>query len=450
MSYNFLPYDQKQLLLLAPSLQEWVKESSLARFISDLVDVLDKRGELQAFYAPYRVDGWGRAAYPPVMMLKVLLYGYAVGVRSSRKLAQALELDVAFRYLAANLQPDFRTVSDFRKDNLAGLEALFGQVLRMCREAGLVKLGQVALDGRRVAGNAALERSRTRAELEAYARKILKEAQDTDRAEDALYGADQRGDELPRDLQNVEGRRAAIERALDELKQPEQEIRDAHEKKMQARAEKERQTGKSVRGRRPKLNEKKIEQLRANLTDPQSRMMKSRKGFVQGYNGQVMVDCSSQVIVAQDLRQEAVDWHLLKPMLETCTEQAGGRPQICIADSGYWSETNAALEDERTTLYIAVGSSAQFEGRPRKKQRKQAPKSGPHAVRMRARLSSEEGKKIYKLRSAYAEPVFGQMYERGLNRILLRGFKKARAEWSLWCTTHNLLKLWRIGALAPV
>ena len=176
--------------------------------------------------------------------------------------------------------------------------------------------------------------------------------------------------------------------------------------------------------------------------------MKTRRGFVQGYNGQAMVDCSSQVIVAQDLRQEAVDWALLEPMLDQCEKQAGARPALCIMDGGYWSEANAAVEDERTKLYIAVGSSQEFEGRTDNRTRTKHKRKGPQAVRMRRRLSTEGGRTIYKKRSSTVEPVFGQMFERGLNRYLQRGLRKVRAEWSLWCTSHNLLKLWR-AVMAP-
>jgi len=448
MSFNFLPYDQSQMLLMPPSLEEWVGTESLARFISDVVDELDARGQLQGFYAKYRSDGWGRAAYPPRMMVKVLLYGCAVGVRSTRKVDQALEHDVCFRYLAGNLRPDFRTLASFRAEHAEAMDGLFVHVLQLCREAGLVKLGQVALDGRRVAGNAALERSRTKAGLQAIVRKMFEEIDATDTAEDALYGKDKRGDELPEELRTREGRLKAIRSALDQLKKPEEEIRAAYEEKVEARRRLEEKTGKPAKGRKPKLKEDQIKRLRVNLTDPDSRMMKARKGFVQGYNGQAMVDCSSQVIVAQDLRQDAVDWALAAPMLKQCELQAGARPKACIMDGGYWSEANAALEDQRTKLYIAVGSSAEIEGRPDSRIRKRRLRKGAHAVKMRKRLKTETGRAIYKQRGSTVEAVFGQMYERGLNRYLMRGLNQVRAEWSLWCTTHNLLKLWR-AVIAP-
>lgn len=448
VAFNFLPYDQKQLLLMPPSLQEWVAEGSLPRFISDAVDEFDREGELGAFYARYRSDGWGRAAYPPAMMVKVLLYGYCLGVRSSRKLAQALEMDVAFRYLAANLRPDFRTISDFRKDHLEAVDGLFKSVLGLCGKAGLVKLGQVALDGRRLAGNAALERNRSKEQLQAIVRSILQEAEETDAAEDQLYGPDKRGDELPEELRNREARLKVIREGIEEMKQAEEEVRAEYEEKVRAREQQEQETGRKARGRKPRLDQKKIDRLKMNLTDPDSRILKSRKGYVQGYNGQAMVSCETQVIVAQHLRQEQVDFRLVEPMLERCEQQAGERPGTCIMDAGYWSEANAALSDDRTRLLIAVGSGAAVEGRSIPHERKSAPKSGPRAMAMRAELETEEGRATYRKRAQSVEPVFGQMHERGINDFLLRGVRKVAMEWSLICTTHNLLKLWRAGGLA--
>lgn len=188
MSYNFLPYSQDQIMLLPPSLKDWVPEDSLVQFLSDAVDRLEERGKLKGFFSPYRSDGWGRAAYHPVMMVKVLLYGYAVGVRSSREIERALHYDVGFRFLAANQVPNFRTISDFRKDHLKLLGALFTDVLELCAEAGLAKLGRVALDGRKVRGNAAIERNRRRKELEKEVERILKEAERVDATEDARHG----------------------------------------------------------------------------------------------------------------------------------------------------------------------------------------------------------------------------------------------------------------------
>lgn len=451
MSYNFLPYDQDQLYLMAPSIQEWVGEESLARFVSEVVDHFDREGKLGRFYARRRADGWGRGAYHPVMMVKVVLYGYSVGVRSSRKLAQALEDSVGFRYLAANQQPDFRTIAEFRKEHVQELGSLFEEVLELCQEAGLVGLGRVALDGRRVKGNAALERSRTRKQIEAEVKAILAEAERLDAEEDARYGADRRGDELPEGLRTREERLKRLKEAQARLEAREAAAREAQAEKLRRREEEERERGRRKRGRKPKrpdaVAERVRERAKTNLTDPDSRILKTRRGYVQGYNGQAMVDCGSQVIVAEGLTQEEVDFRQLEVMLERCEAQAGERPERCLADAGYWSEENARLEDEETELFIATTK----DWKQRKALREQGPPRGriPKGLtpteRMERKLRTKRGQKIYRERGMTVEPVFGQMEGRGLNHFLLRGLEKVRMEWSLFCTTHDLLKLWRSG-----
>ena len=307
------------------------------------------------FYAGYREDGWGRAGYHPRMLVKVLLYGYCVGVTSSRRIAQALENDIAFRFLSANQQPDFRTVSEFRRQHLAALEGLFVEVLRLCQAAGLAKMGRVALDGRKVAGNAALDRNRTKDAIEAEVRRMLAEAERVDAEEDERYGREARGDELPEGLRTQPERLKRLEAARGRLEEEERQARTAQQDKIQARAEEERATGKKKRGRKPKTPDEAIDQeAKANLTDPESRILKTRRGWVQGYNGQAMADCESQVIVAQDLTQAENDVQQLAPLLDAGERQAGGRPDEVLADAGYWSEANAALENENTELFIAT------------------------------------------------------------------------------------------------
>lgn len=444
MSYHFLPYSQDQLLLLPPSLQEWVHEDSLARFVSDVVDELDRSGRLGLFYQSYRADGWGAAAYHPVMLVKVLLYGYSVGLTSSRKLAQALELDVAFRYLAANQQPDHRTLAGFRTGHRQALEQLFVEILELCRSAGLVKLGRVALDGRRVAGNAALDQNRTRAKLQEQVEKLLEEAAQVDAEEDRQYGQEQRGDELPAALRDPTERLRRLQKALQELEQKEKALQQEQAEVWAQREEQERRTGKKKRGPKPKKPEQ-IQldaEARANTTDPESRILKTRRGWVQGYNAQAMAECDSQVIVAQQITQETNDLQQLGPMLEGCQRQAGGVPEELLADAGYWSEATGEKDGQGgTELFVAT--VAHFgEGKH------------PQRDRMEEKLKSERGKSIYAQRQSTIEPVFGQMQMRGLQRFVLRGKAKVQLEWSLWCTTHNLLKLWRAvlraGMPAPV
>jgi len=436
MSYNFRDYDQDQLFLMPPSVQEWVKEDSFARFLSEILDGMDARGQLDGFYAPYRLDGWGAPAFHPVMMLKVLLYAYTNGVTSSRRIEAMLEVDIAFRYLAANNQPDFRTINGFRTTHLDALLGVFVDVLELCRNAGMVKLGRVALDGHRVAGDASLSENRKRERLEQQVQELLDEAALIDARENEQHGPDARGDELPSGLKNPRKRAEHLQRALDELKKREDARRAEQEERIAVREKEEQETGRKKRGRKPKpaAEVKLPEDARVNRTDPESRVMKGRNGrYLQGYNGQAMVECGSQVIVAQQLTNEAADVNQLAPMLDRCDEQAGARPEQALLDAGYWSEENGALDGQcGTDLLMAT---VHWE--------REKPDQHPQRDLMEAKLEKEEGKAAYAQRGSTVEPVFGQMVTRGLNRFRLRGKKKAGLEWSLWCTTHNLLKLWR-------
>lgn len=436
MSHNFRDYDQDQLFLMPPSIQEWVKDGSLARFLSEVIDGMDVRGRLDAFYAPYRVDGWGAPAFHPIMMLKVLLYAYTNGVTSSRRIEAMLEVDIAFRYLAANNQPDFRTINSFRTTHLDALLGVFVDVLELCRDEGMVKLGRVALDGHRVAGDASLSENRKRDRLEQQVRELLDEAAWLDARENQQHGPDARGDELPSGLKNPRKRAEHLQRALDELQKREDARRAEQEERIALREKEEQETGRKKRGRKPKpaAEVKLPEEARANRTDPESCVMKGRNGrYLQGYNGQAMVDCESQVIVAQQLTNEQADVGLLATMLDLCEEQAGARPAQVLADAGYWSEANGALDGQGgTDLVIATVHWAD-----------EKPERHPQRDLMEAKLETEEGKAAYAQRGSTVEPSFGQMVTRGLEHFRLRGKRKAGLEWSLWCTTHNLLKLWR-------
>ena len=446
MAYNFLPYRQDEQFLMPPSVRDWVDERSLARFINDVVEALYEEGELASFFEGRRADGWGRAAYHPVMMVKVLLYAYCLGVTSSRRIEAELETDVAFRYLAANHRPDHRTLSDFRKDSLEALQGLFVKIVALCAEAGMVKLGRVALDGRRVSGNAALDQNRTKAGLATEVAKILAEAEEQDREEDEKYGPDARGDELPEEMQTKEGRLSRLREAQARLEAREKAAQEAQQQRIEAREQEEAETGKRKRGRKPKPPEEVADpEAKVNVTDPESSILKARQGWKQGYNGQAMVETDSQVIVAEAATAEANDVQQLEPMLERCEQQAGAKPAEVLADAGYWSERNAALEDDQTELFIATNKdwkqrkAAREKGSPRGR----IPKNATVRDRMERKLLTKRGRAAYAQRGSTVEPVFGQMVMRGLTRFLLRGLKKVQGEWSLWCTSHNLLKLWR-------
>lgn len=455
MGHNFLPYEPNQMLLLPPSLDEWVPADSLARFVSETVDELHRRGRLKSVFAKYRDDGWGRAAYDPRMMLKVLLYAYCHGLTSSRKIARALENDVCLRYLSGNQQPDFRTISDFRRKHLQNFQTLFAEVLELCTEAGLTKMGRVALDGRRVAANAsrgknrsekALRRERDR--LKRAVREILEEAERIDAEEDKLY-KDRRGDELPKDLRSAEGRLKRIQECLDRLEGKEKERQQEYEQRLKEREEKEKSEGRKLRGQKPKPPKERPQRApAANPTDPDSRIMKLQGGnWIQAFNGQAMADCESQVIVAQGLTNEENDHHQLEPMLRAVVEQSGRRPGALLADAGYCNDANLRLEDEKTELFIACSKARKQRRRPQEEgaPKGRIPNDATPLDLMKRKLRTKRGKRIYKSRSPSIEGVFGQMWTRGLTRFRLRGLKQVQDEWALWCTSHNLMKLFRGG-----
>ena len=447
MTYNFIRYDQDQQHLLPKDLSEWVNEESLERFVSDTIDYLDQEERLEPFYPEETDENRGRPQYHPVMLLKVLVFAYSQGIRSSRKIDRLLERDVAFRYLAANQQPDFRTISTFRKDHHQDFRHLFVEIFRLCYQAGMTQLGEVALDGRRVQGDAALDQNRTREQIEAEITEILDEAAEIDEQEDEEYGPENRGDELPEELQDKESRLRRLREAKAKLDEKEQKQKDEQAEKIRKRKQEEAETGESKRGRKPTPPEdvELDEDTKANITDPESQTLKSHDGWKQGYNGQAMVDCDSQVIVAQDVTTDANDTQQLEPMLEECEDVSGDMPSKLLADAGYWSRSNVALEDEQTELFIATTK----DWKRRKELREMGPPRGripdSHGPkeRMERKLRTKRGRHIYSKRSQSVEPVFGQHVNRGLDRFILRGEDGASAEWSLFSATHNLLKLWR-------
>lgn len=451
MAYNLMRLDREQGYLMPPSLREWLAEGDLAWFILDAVEQMD----LDEFYAAYRNDGWGAAAYDPAMMVGVLLYAYCQGIRSSRKIDRALERDVGFRVVAANQQPDFRTICRFRSEHEKALERLFVQVLWLCREAGLVKLGMVALDGAKVAANAALEANRSHKAIEEEVRRMLAEAKKVDAEEDALFGPEKRGDELPEGLGRRIERLKRLQEAKSRLENEAEAAARAVQEHLEQRQAEEAASGKKKRGRKPKVVESApVEGAKANISDPDSRIMKARQGYMQGYNAQAIVS-QDQIIVATGVTQEANDVQQLKPMLETLerTLEAAGiedRPRAALADAGYWSEANvtACARPEGPELLIATtkdwkqSKALRERGCPRGR----IPKDLSPRERMERKLLTRRGRRIYRLRGITVEPVLGQVKEgQGCRRFMRRGLHAAQSEWSLMGTTHNLLKLWRSG-----
>jgi len=320
---------------MQPSIQEWLPEGDLAWFILDVVEQMD----LKEFYSAYREDGWGAAAYDPGMMVGILLYAYCQGIRSSRRIAWALERDVGFRVVAANQQPDFRTICRFRAEREEALERLFVQVLRLCREAGLVKLGVVALDGTKVAADAALAANRSYATIEEEVRRMLAEARQADAEEDLLFGPEGRGDELPQGLGRRGERLSRLGEAKARLEEESARAAQAAQEHLVQRQAEEAVKGQKKRGRKPRVVEPRPSgEAKANVTDPDSRVMKTRQGYLQGYNVQAVVS-EDQIIVAVAVTQEANDVQQLLPMLERMNQNLAAAgiaecPGVGLADAG--------------------------------------------------------------------------------------------------------------------
>lgn len=423
-----------QSLLFPPSPRDWLPEGHLAFFIADTVAVLD----LQSLYAPYEGDGRRNQPFDPQMMVTVLLYAYATGTFSSRRIARKLEEDVAYRVLAAGNFPAHRTIADFRQQHLAAFATLFVRVVQIAREAGVVHLGSLAVDGTKIKANASKHKAmsygrmrhdeqRLRSEIAA----LLTQAQAVDVAEDAAHGPDVRGDALPAELQRREERLAKIAAAKARL-----EARQADADRQRGRTPDD---GRKSR-RRPFARDFGVppDEAQDNFTDPESRIMKTSQGFDQCYNGQIAVDEATQVIVATGLTNSAADQGQLLPVITTVEATLGGTPSEVLADAGYREEaTFQTLEDRQITAYISLGR----EGKP-----DVTPNPALAATqRMAARLTSERGRARYRRRKAIVEPVIGWIKAvLGFRRFSLRGEAQARGEWNLVCLAVNLKRLHRL------
>jgi transposase len=427
MAKTYRPYVPEQDLLLPPSLRDWLPEGHLAFFVSDLVEQLD----LSAILQTYEDEARGYPPYHPVMLTKVLVYGYCVGVFSSRKMQRRLAEDVAFRVLAAGNQPDFRTIADFRKRHLAALQGFFEQVLRLARELGTPRMGRVAIDGSKIQANASKHkamsydrmRDKTR-QLRDEVQALLAQAEATDAAEDAEYGADQRGDELPAELQRRESRLARIREA---------------KRALEARAKAEAASADT-----PPASAKPDPKAQYNFTDPESRIMKGPDGFVQAYNVQVAVN-ELQLIVGQAVTQATNDKRQLLPMIATIAQQSGETPTQVLADAGYCSDANlVAIAATPIDAYISTRKQKHGD-RPGSCPRGPLPKTATPLDHMTRKLQTKVGAAAYAARKTIVEPVFGQIkHARGFRQFLLRGVAKVQGEWALVCTTHNILKLYRL------
>jgi transposase len=460
---TFRAYDPDQVVLMAPVLQDWIPEGDLAHFVSDLVEsgALD----LSAIYASYE-DERGYPPYDPRLMVKLLIYGYADGVVSSRKLERASYRDVAVRMLCADQHPDYRSIARFRVRHLEALAELFVQALRLCRKARLVGLGTLALDGTKLRANASRHKAmsyermvKKEAELDAEiaalrerVERLLADAEATDAAEDERFGADRRGDELPAELVRREDRLARIREAKQELEA------EAAAAETARRAEMGEQ-GKTPRnppgGRDPFKPKPKAQR---NFTDPESRIMKTADGaFHQCFNGQAIVDSTAQVIVVAELSDQAPDARQLQPALDQLDENLRAIDArlpdgaALLADAGYFSEDNVRITSEHgLDPHLATGRFKHSEP-PAPAPRGPIPRHATPKQKMARKLKTKQGAAAYARRKTIVEPVFGQMDTvQDARQLLLRGKAAARAQWRFNCAVHNLLKLHRNGGLALI
>jgi len=452
MSKTFRAWKIDQPLFLPPSVQDFVAEDHLARFVVRLIrDDLDL-AEISGTYGSER----GQPPFDPAMMTALLLYSYCCGLYSSRRIAKACRERVDFMSMVALDAPDFRTISDFRGRHLKALGELFKQILQLCEKAGLVKLGHVALDGTKIKANASkhkamsYERMEKRAaELEAEVAKWLSSAEAADAEENKLHGRDRTGEEMPEWVVDKKRRAETIRKAKTEL---EAEAKAAAEAKLKAEAEAEAK--RAAEGRRkpgPKAAPPSTEpeaKAQKNFTDADSRIMKNKDGFVQAYNAQAAVDAEAQIIVAQDVTQSAVDCAQLVPMTDAIETNLGRKPEQLSADAGYCSEANLeALEDRSIDSYVATGRARDavigtVKGNPAATPAPEPARTPTRVEVMRAKIKAGGHTSPYRLRKQLPEPVFGQIKQaRGFRQFLLRGIDKVRAEWAIVCTVHNLLKL---------
>jgi transposase len=460
---TFRPYCPEQVLLMSPVLSEWLPEGHLAHFVSDVVEsgALD----LSAIYCAYEEER-GFPPYDPRLMVKLLVYGYAVGVVSSRKLERASYEDVAVRMLCADQHPDHRSIGRFRARHLEALSGLFVDSLRLCKEARLVSLGSLALDGTKLRANASrhkamsYERMQRKereleteiAELEANVRRWFEEAERVDAAEDELYGPDRRGDELPERLRDRKQRLEAIREAKQALEREARQRESARRAQLEAEGKKPRppRDGRDPFAPKPSAQR--------NFTDPESKIMKTSDGsFHQCFNAQALVDAETQVIVAAELTEQPPDAEQLEPALDQLDENLAAvgaelpENATLSADAGYFSEQNV-----KTTIahgldpHIATGRFKHGEP-PAPSPRGRIPKHATAKQLMARKLKTKKGHAVYARRKAIVEPVFGQIDTvQGGRKLLLRGKQAARAQWRFTCAVHNLHKLHRNGGLGLI
>ena len=441
MSKDFRPWKIDEAQLLPPSVQDYVAKDHLSRLIVALVrESLD----LSAISGRY-TSVLGQPPFDPRMMTALLLHAYASGIYSSRRIAKAGVERADFMMIVAGDPPDFRTLSDFRRRHLKALAGLFVQVLQLAEKAGLVKLGHVALDGTKIKANASkhkamsYERMKKReAELTAEIDRWLEAAEAADAEEDKLYG-NKRGDEMPDWVADKQKRLEKIRQAKAELEAEAKAAAEAEQRRRQEAEEQRKAQGRKKNGRTPAPSKEEPEgKTQRNFTDPQSRILKTKEGYIQGYNAQAAVDGKAQIILAHSVTQSMSDQDQLVPLIDGIKDNLGRKPKEASADAGYLSEANLeALEKRDVAAYIATGRAKHPAGGERTI-------TGPLTKAMRNKLKRAGWRSRYRFRKQLVEPVFGQIKQaRGFRQFLLRGIENVKAEWALICTAHNLTKLAR-------
>jgi transposase len=455
MPQNFLACDREQELLLPPSLREWLPEDHLAWFVIDAVAEMNLAG----FYASYRADGHGRAAHDPAMMVALLLYVYSIGERSSRRIERRCVEDVAARVICANQRPDHTTIARFRQRHETALAGLFGEVLALCAEAGMVQVGVVAIDGTKLHANASQHATH---DYEQIAREILAEADAVDAGEEERFGA-ARGDELPPELATAQGRRGWLREAKrrlddkraeearpiprnrpDRLREAKRRLEEEHQTECQANAAYEayRARGRMKDGRRfgrppDPFQPPPVPTGKINLSDLDSRNVKTSRGWVQGYNAQA-VCTEQQIVIAAEVTVDSPDFGHLGPMVEATGRELAAAgitavPEVVLADAGYWHQAQMESLTGRGTVVLVPPDAGKRKGaRP-------GWDGGLYAF-MRRVLASDRGGELYAKRQGMIEPVFAHTkFNRRMDRFLRRGRSAARSEWRLMTATHNLL-----------
>ena len=441
----FIASNRNQLFLMPPSIEEWLPQKHLARFIVDIVDQLD----LSNIYKHY--SGQGKDAYDPKAMLSLLFYGYTTHTFSSRKIEQATYDSVAFRYIAANTHPDHDTIANFRKRFLTQIEELFVQILMYSQEMGVLQVGKVSLDGTKIKANASKHKALSYGHIRKLEKQLKAEVQTLlDKAAQADNTPSDEGLNIPQEIQRREDRLQAIKEAKQKI---EQRVKERYEKehalyreKMKKREDKEKISGKKTKGKTPKAPSKEPKDKdQVNLTDEESRIMKtSGGGFEQCYNAQASVEHDSRLIVQRHVTQNSNDKQEILPALKWYTQNPSLKPTAQLADAGYFSEENVKLcEAENITPYISFGKEQHNQPlEVRFKEADPLPPNPTEVEKMKHRLQTPEGKTIYAKRKSMIEPVFGVIkHIMGFRQFMLRGFEKAKGEWNLVCIAYNLKRL---------